>query len=522
MKKAFSVYNGLLFLFIVFIAVPVLYTFFSAVFVNDDFATDVSLLSSDSFLLLAKSVLIAGIIALFSGIIGTSLAFILYKTHLRYRNIFKIILLTPLFISPYILAVAWKDFFFSAFGNVQMISSYFGVILVLTTVYTPLSMLIAGSALVNIGSHLEESALMFTDRKHMMTKIILPLIKPALLSSFVLIFIFSISNFAVPAFFGVKVFTTEIFTQFSAFYKHSFAIIQSVFLVVICVLLLISERRYIADAPFFSMGSRGTSIRLYGDKKQNIQRYSILIFWMVFSIVIPLIALFLQSFASGTKYFAKAWDLLLPTFAGSFLLAFIASVIVVVIGFVIACRGAWLNKKTNIFSWILLIIFTIPSTVFGISLIKFYNQPILNFIYSGYTILIIAYVGKFSFISAKILSNAIQQLPKSLHEATEIQGVNQIQGIFKILIPLIFPALFVSFIISFIFTLGELGTTIMVYPPGTEIMPVKVFTIMANAPRALTSSMNLIVFSLILMLITAFSFLANLFYNKSYYVDNRT
>lgn len=65
------------------------------------------------------------------------------------------------------------------------------------------------------------------------------------------------------------------------------------------------------------------------------------------------------------------------------------------------------------------------------------------------------------------------------------------------------PALFAAFVINFIFCLGELGTTIMLYPPGTEIMPIKVFTIMANAPQSLTSSMTLIVFSVTLLIITA-------------------
>ncbi len=47
--------------------------------------------------------------------------------------------------------------------------------------------------------------------------------------------------------------------------------------------------------------------------------------------------------------------------------------------------------------------------------------------------------------------------------------------------------------IGFIFCLRELGTTILVYPPGTSLIPIKVYTIMANAPQSLTSTMSLIV-----------------------------
>jgi iron(III) transport system permease protein len=84
------------------------------------------------------------------------------------------------------------------------------------------------------------------------------------------------------------------------------------------------------------------------------------------------------------------------------------------------------------------------------------------------------------------------------------------------------PTLFAAFIISFIFSLGELGTTIMVYPPGTEIMPIKVFTMMANAPQSLTSSMTLIVLSITLLIITVF-FLAMKSLIKNYsYVHDQT
>ena len=168
----------------------------------------------------------------------------------------------------------------------------------------------------------------------------------------------------------------------------------------------------------------------------------------------------------------------------------------------------------------MLVVFAIPSTIFGISLIKFYNQPILDFIYSGYAIILIGYVGKFSFISAKLISNAIKQIPNSLDEAAQIEGIKSFARLQKILIPLIMPTLFVAFIISFIFSLGELGTTIMLYPPGTEIMPIKVFTIMANAPQSLTSSMTLIVFSITLLIITGFYFIVKPFVKNYSYAND--
>ena len=499
-------YTIIYFSFIFFVVVPVAYTLATAFFVDGSFSNNLQLLNKETFLLLIKSCIIAFSIALFSTLFGTVLGFLLYKTNIKYRSGFKISLLIPLFISPYILAVAWKDFFYLFFNNTNFLSSNIGVILVLTTVFTPLSMLIIGSALSNINSQLEETGFVITCFRSVIFKITLPLIKPAIISSFVLVFIFSISEFSVPAFFGVKVFTTEIFTQFSAFYNHSLAILQSALLILICVLLLFSERKYIADAPFLSVSGKGTSNKTYNLKNRNLLGVTFLFGWFFISVVLPFLILFVQSFKNGTSKFIQAFELLIPTFSSSIGLAFLGAIIIVFVGFTAAYISARQSGKS--FDMLLLIVFAIPSTIFGISLIKFYNQPTLDFIYSGYAIILIGYVGKFSFIAAKLIGNAIRQIPNSLDEAAQIEGVTFFARLRKILIPIIMPTLFVAFIISFIFCLGELGTTIMLYPPGTEIMPIKVFTIMANAPQSLTSSMTLIVFSVTLLIISGFYFMA--------------
>lgn len=495
--------------FVFFVIIPVAYTLGTAIFFDGSFSDNLLLLDKETFFLLAKSCIIAFSIAIFSTILGTALGFLLYKTNVLFRSFFKIALLIPLFISPYILAVAWKDFFYLFFNNTSFISSYIGVILVLTTIFTPLSMLIIGSALANINAQLEDSGFIITNFRRVILRITLPLIKPALITSFVLVFIFSISEFSVPAFFGVKVFTTEIFTQFSAFYNHSLAILQSALLISICVLLLFAERKHIADAPFLSVSGKGTSKKSYNLENRKLLSQLFLFGWFFISVIFPFIILLVQSFKDGTNKFIQALELLIPTFSNSIGLAFSGALIIVFVGFTAAYLSArqTRTKLNKSFDWLLLIVFAIPSTILGISLIRFYNQPGLDFIYSSYAIILIGYVGKFSFISAKLISNAIKQIPKSLDEAAQIEGITFFKRQQKILIPLIMPTLFVAFIISFIFSLGELGTTIMVYPPGTEIMPIKVFTIMANAPQSLTSSMTLIVFSITLGLIAGFYFM---------------
>jgi ABC-type Fe3+ transport system permease subunit len=500
--------------FALFVVLPLFYMFASALS-DDTFLPNLQLVDTSMLILLGKSTLFASLAGLFSTILGGTAGYILYFKNVNRGGFFKLMLLLPLFVSPYIFAVAWRDFSILTFGTSTFINSYTGLVLILTIVFSPLSMLVVGSAFSNIDTRLLESALLTVDYQKAVRKIILPLIKPAIISSFVLVFIFSISEFSVAAFLGVPTFTTEIFIQFSAFYNFSFAILQSLFLVLICVLLLLGESRYIADAPFLSLGGKGKRI----NKTQDAGSRSILFLslMLLISVFLPLAILLWQSFRHGTAPFAKAFDLLKPAIANSVTLSAAAAIIILLTGFFAAARVFGRNGKhrRSAFDWLLLIVFATPSIILGIGLIKFYNRPELNFVYSGVIILLIAYAGKFSFISAKLIGNAIGQIPVSLYEAAAVAGIPLYKQISKILLPLIMPSVFAAFVIAFILSFGELGTTIMLYPPGTEILPIKVFTLSANAPQSITSSMSLIVFLLMLLLVGSFYLIYKFFLKKS-------
>jgi ABC-type Fe3+ transport system permease subunit len=441
-------------------------------------------------LLMGKSLLISGIVALLATITGTVCAFLLYKFQFSFNKFYRVALLLPLFISPYIFAVAWKDGFFWLLGNSATIYSEAGVIMVHTFVFFPLAMLITGTTLSQIHSGYEEAGLMTVSFRRMMMKIVLPLIRPALTISFLLILLFSLSDFSIPAFFGVRTFTTEIFTQFSAFYNFPLAIGQSVLLLLVCLLLMLSEARYLSDAPFLSVSAKGSFSKKYQTGNRKVLVHGFIWILLASALLIPVLMLTVQSFTGRTLFFAEAWELIRPAAFQSVKLAFAGACIITFIGLWTAFVKERKNQKLP--DLLLLLTFIVPSTVLGIALIRYYNHPALNFIYGTSLILLIAYLGKFGFIASRIIGNGIKQIPVSFEEAASVAGIPSKKVFLKISLPLLVPSLFTAFVLSFILCLGELGATMMVYPPGTELMTVKTFTISANAPEALTSSMTLI------------------------------
>ncbi len=483
----------LLLLFLVAV-MPVVAALLHTLLSPDELRRTWTTLQQGGWRLLGNSLLLATVTALAATLAGTVLGFLLFRLDVPFAGTMRLLLLIPLFLSPYLFAVAWKDFFFLTAGTTRFIASPAGVVFVLVLLYTPLAMLITGTALAAVDPSLEESGWLSAGRRTTFFRITLPLIRPALFSSFVLVFIFTLSEFSVPAFLGIKVFTTEIFTQFSAFYDHALAIDQSVLLLLICLLLLATEGRYLSEAPFLSLGLRsGTRSPVRGRWALQLAFLSVVL-WFLLTVLLPLGTLAWQAWRGGGGMVLRAWHLLAPTLGRSLLLAGGGGLLILLTGLAVAWRtpGSRPTPLNRLSDKMLLLLFAIPSTVLGIALIHFFNRPGLEVVYTTPLILLVGYTARFAFLGARLTGNALRQLSPSYDEAARLAGAGPGRRFFRIHLPLLAPSLAAAFLLGFILSLGELGTTIMVYPPGMQLLPVKVYTIMANAPQALTSAMTLL------------------------------
>jgi ABC-type spermidine/putrescine transport system permease subunit II len=80
-----------------------------------------------------------------------------------------------------------------------------------------------------------------------------------------------------------------------------------------------------------------------------------------------------------------------------------------------------------------------------------------------------------------------------------MSGVSWPRGFWGILIPQIRGGIIAAWVAVFVFTFGELGTTVLVTPPGESTLPVRVYTLIANAPQGEIATLALLqVFATIL------------------------
>ena len=69
------------------------------------------------------------------------------------------------------------------------------------------------------------------------------------------------------------------------------------------------------------------------------------------------------------------------------------------------------------------------------------------------------------------------QLPRDYEQMAESLGARPFYRLRRITLPLLTPYLAAAFSLSFALSMGQLGATAMVYPPGWVTMPVSIFAL---------------------------------------------
>ena len=394
----------------------------------------------------------------------------------------------PLIIPSYIIGIAWVNllgktgFLNNVFSQYTMLSpesisdfiySIYGASCILSINLFPVVMLVTEYALKSINPRLEESGLVAGSVFQVFRLITFPLIAPAILSSMMIVFVLSLSEFGVPSLLQVNALTTQIFTQFSAFYNEKAATAIAFPLIGITFILIMLEQIYMRGKSFEILGrSSSNSTIQYNITWLNMVGITFCTFVLIVCVIIPLSTLLFS-----TKTISAYHDAVLLAKNGivnSILLGSLGATLLTFIGFFLGYLSekirSGLRNSMAAFIWIF---FAVPATVSGIGLIKLWNRPegAFQFIYGSLWIVILGYGVRFLPLSSRIMANYLKQIPHSMEEAGTVTGASWFRVLGNILLPLQGYGLLATWLISFTFCIGELGTTILVYPPGTKRFP---------------------------------------------------
>jgi iron(III) transport system permease protein len=151
-------------------------------------------------------------------------------------------------------------------------------------------------------------------------------------------------------------------------------------------------------------------------------------------------------------------------------------------------------------SLIAVVPFAVPATTLGIGLIGVWNRSPIDAIYGSSMIILIAYIARFIPYASLVAAAGIAQVSPKLEEVALLAGSPWKRIMVNIIFPLTKGHLLAGFFIVFILAFGDLGTTLLVMPPGREIIPLKIYNLMHYGAENLVAALCIILIGLMLIL----------------------
>jgi iron(III) transport system permease protein len=462
--------------------------------------------STRIFRLMGNSVVYAAGTAAVTFIIGGFVAWAVERTDAPGGKLFHNLALLSFAIPGLLMAMAWifvlspnigwlnavlKQTFGLANAPLN-IYSMAGMIWALSSHYFPLAYLALGPALRALDVRMEEAGLVSGGRYwQVLPKITLPLLRPAILSGLLLLFIMGLSSYEVPRVIGrparIDVFTTAIQgAVIETPPEFGVASALSLSLLLICLLAVYFYRRATRHAEAFATitgkGYMPTRIAL-GRWRWPVAGAIGLLF--LFALGLPLFTLAWQSFfdtlsqpfmgstppATLANYrYILRYPIFLDAVRTSVVVSAMAATLVVGLTLVMA----WLARRSaSRFAWLLDALasapIAIPSVIVGASILFTYLVIPIG-VYNTIWILLIAYVTLCLPYGMRFASSGITQIHRELEEVAEVSGA-RIGAIFRrVLLPLLLPFLLAAWIYVFVLSVRELGASIFLIGPGTAVL----------------------------------------------------
>jgi iron(III) transport system permease protein len=465
-----------------------------------------TLLSSGKILmpLIGHSILLSVFVTFFSIMLGVPLGVVLGRTDMPLRRAFTIALTLPLLVPPYVVAVGWFNVLGSRGWIGRLLSpqateslssilfSLYGCIGTLSTVFMPVPMLLTIAYLSTVNPRLEHAGLLVSRWPNVLWRITLPLIRPAVLFAAIVVFLLALGDVSVPSFLRYPVYPLEILTQFAAFYDFSAATVAAIPLLSVTAAILVLEMLFL-HTPVLALGAtdpgrRGAGIAL---GVWRFPLFGLVLVWTLVTVALPIAVLIIQ--AASPHAFAEAYARASDSVLRSVLFGAVGASLLTLLGFF--C-GYLVHHR--VLPWwrsvdaLALFLFTLPGTVIGIGLISLWNRPATNVIYATPAMIVLGYLAQYAFIPMRMVAASLQRIPSSMERAAELSGSSWLMTLRAIVAPMARRGLMATWIIAYVFCLRDVGITMVVYPPGSDTLPVRTLTLMANGAPGLISALCVI------------------------------
>lgn len=433
-------------------------------------------------------------------VIGVPMAYIMSRYNVFAKKYLHILIIMSLMSPPFIGAYSWimlfgraglvTKFFETAFGiALPSIYGKLGIILVFTFKLFPYVYLYTQGAMGSIDSSLEEAAENLGSSKlRRLLTITIPVVLPSIAAGAIMVFMTSLADFGTPMLIGEGyiVLPVLVYNEYMSEMGGNAHLASALSVIVVlcstCVLLI--QKYYVARKNYVMTALRPPKeMEVHGVKRALMTGFVMLI---TFIGIMPQIVVVVSSFikADFTGFvggfsldnYATIIKRLGTNIRNTFAFSSIAIVIIILIGVLISYIIVRQKGITaQLMDLLIMFPYVIPGAVLGISLIVAFNKPPV--ILTGTAgIMIIAFVVRKLPYTVRSGSAFLQQMDKSVEEASINLGVSPMKTFFKVTARLMMPGVLSGAILSWITCINELSSSVMLYGGKTSTISVAIYT----------------------------------------------
>jgi len=470
------------------------------------FANFGKMASYPGFWQMALNTVLFGILATaIAQVVGTLAAILIGRTDLPLRRLLGEVFLWPLYVSSLILAFAWATIYGPSGYATQMVTlatggqpwdlyTIWGMSLVAGISLAPVSFIYGQAAAATTDPTFEEAArIAGAGRLRTLFLVTLPLMKPALFFSSILIFTASLEILSIPLVFGtpsgVKVFSTFLYERIGNAAIPDYGVAATAALVLICVivgLIALQNRVLGSTRKYVTIGGKSVRPRPFALGAFRWPVFILVAGYVLLAVGLPLGVLVLRGFVTFLHPMAPLADVLtlqnfrvlaeFPSYARSIWNSlFIAGVGGALATVFITCIAIVVHRSEFRFARPLLYIALMPRAIPGlIAGIGFFYAvamiPGLAPLRSTVWILMIAFTMAAIPVGYGAIAPMLLKIGPELDQAARVQGASWWRAVTRVILPLLRPAIVACFALLFINFFKEYSTAVFLYAPGSEVI----------------------------------------------------
>ncbi|MFS0750589.1 ABC transporter permease [Oceanobacillus sp. 1P07AA] len=471
---------------------------------------------------LKNSILLSFIVSVAVILLCVPIAYGIARTNMPWKKTISALctipLVVPTFISAYAFIImfgrsGWVTYIYQALGGEGLFIdpySMTGIAIVQIFFFFPYALWPMVAAFKISDASLEEASRNMGAKGWLTFQTVtFPLVIPGMLSTLMVIFAVSFSDFGTPIILAptdLNLIVVDAYREIAGFFNWGGAAILTVIMIAIAAIVYWLQNFFLKGRNYDTVSGKPKQIKLNKNRKVTIP-LSIFSGFVVFVPLLAMLTVFLQSIATTwgkdplpTGYTLDHYKTIFSSSLGniqnSLILAFGALIISVVVAVFVSYFVV--RQKSTSLDFMTTIPLIVPGIAFGVALIQTFNVAPLQLTGTAF-ILIVAYAIRRLPYMVRSTVGTMKSIKKDIEEAAVNLGASTFTSAITILGPLMLPGIAAGSILVFVTVIKETSISILMAPAEWAPMSLAIFQNVLRAEYYSAAAMSII---LVLMVVT--------------------